>query len=43
VRGALHPAGGEVLPQSGSDHRPVRADLEVGQVRRPLDASVEPG
>jgi endonuclease/exonuclease/phosphatase family metal-dependent hydrolase len=43
VRGALRPAGGEVLPHAGSDHRPVRADLEVGQVRRLLGASVEPG
>jgi endonuclease/exonuclease/phosphatase family metal-dependent hydrolase len=43
VRGAIHPAGGEVLPHAGSDHRPVRADLEVGQVPRLLGASVEPG
>ncbi len=30
VRGALRPVDGRVLPDSGSDHRPVRAELEVG-------------
>jgi len=30
VRGALHPRAGAVLPHAGSDHRPVRAELEVG-------------
>ncbi len=30
VRGALRPLRGRVLPDSGSDHRPVRAELEVG-------------
>jgi endonuclease/exonuclease/phosphatase family metal-dependent hydrolase len=30
VRGALRPVSGAVLPDAGSDHRPVRAELEVG-------------
>ena len=30
VRGAVRPVDGRVLPDSGSDHRPVRAELEVG-------------
>ncbi len=30
VRGALRPRAGSVLPHSGSDHRPVRVELEVG-------------
>jgi endonuclease/exonuclease/phosphatase family metal-dependent hydrolase len=30
VRGALHPSAGVVFPHSGSDHRPVRAELLVG-------------
>jgi endonuclease/exonuclease/phosphatase family metal-dependent hydrolase len=30
VRGALRPVGGRVLPDAGSDHRPVRAVLELG-------------
>jgi endonuclease/exonuclease/phosphatase family metal-dependent hydrolase len=30
VRGALHSVGGRVLPHSGSDHRAVRAELDVG-------------
>ncbi len=33
VRGAVRPLSGAVLPASGSDHRPVRAELEVGPVR----------
>ncbi len=36
VRGALRPVSGAVLPDAGSDHRPVRAELEVGDpVDRP--------
>jgi endonuclease/exonuclease/phosphatase family metal-dependent hydrolase len=27
VRGALRGGGGRVLPDAGSDHRPVRVDL----------------
>jgi len=30
VRGAVHPVSGAVLPHAGSDHRPVRAELEIG-------------
>ncbi len=30
VRGALRPVAGVVFPHAGSDHRPVRAELEVG-------------
>ncbi len=30
VRGALRPAAGRVLPHSGSDHRPIRAELVLG-------------
>jgi endonuclease/exonuclease/phosphatase family metal-dependent hydrolase len=30
VRGALRPLRGEVLPDGGSDHRPVRAELQIG-------------
>jgi endonuclease/exonuclease/phosphatase (EEP) superfamily protein YafD len=30
VRGSLRPLRGAVLPHSGSDHRPVRAELAVG-------------
>jgi endonuclease/exonuclease/phosphatase family metal-dependent hydrolase len=30
VRGALRPVRGEVLPNAGSDHRPVRAELQIG-------------
>jgi endonuclease/exonuclease/phosphatase family metal-dependent hydrolase len=30
VRGALRSVRGSVLPDGGSDHRPVRAELEVG-------------
>jgi endonuclease/exonuclease/phosphatase family metal-dependent hydrolase len=30
VRGVLRPVAGRVFPHSGSDHRPVRAELEVG-------------
>jgi endonuclease/exonuclease/phosphatase family metal-dependent hydrolase len=29
VRGALRPVAGVVFPHSGSDHRPVRAELEI--------------
>ena len=29
VRGALRPVAGRVLPDAGSDHRPVRAELEL--------------
>jgi endonuclease/exonuclease/phosphatase family metal-dependent hydrolase len=29
VRGALRPHAGAVLPDAGSDHRPIRAELEV--------------
>jgi endonuclease/exonuclease/phosphatase family metal-dependent hydrolase len=44
VRGALRPVSGVVLPHAGSDHRPVRAELEVGEVRRPrLGAAAERG
>ncbi len=34
VRGALRPVAGAVLPHAGSDHRPVRAELEVGGGQR---------
>jgi len=36
VRGAVRPVSGSVLPHAGSDHRPVRAELEVrgGRDRR---------
>jgi endonuclease/exonuclease/phosphatase family metal-dependent hydrolase len=34
VRGALRPLAGYVLPHVGSDHRPVRAELAVGEVER---------
>jgi len=30
VRGALRPVAGAVLPHAGSDHRPIRAELEIG-------------
>ena len=30
VRGALRPRAGGVLPHAGSDHRPIRAEIEVG-------------
>jgi len=30
VRGALRPMAGGVLPHAGSDHRPIRAELEFG-------------
>lgn len=30
VRGSLHAVSGAVLPDAGSDHRPVRAEFEVG-------------
>ena len=30
VRGAVRPVSGAVLPHAGSDHRPVRAELELG-------------
>jgi endonuclease/exonuclease/phosphatase family metal-dependent hydrolase len=30
VRGALRASSGQVLPHAGSDHRPVRARIEVG-------------
>jgi endonuclease/exonuclease/phosphatase family metal-dependent hydrolase len=30
VRGAVRAVRGEVLPDSGSDHRPVRAELRIG-------------
>jgi endonuclease/exonuclease/phosphatase family metal-dependent hydrolase len=30
VRGTLRPVLGEVLPDAGSDHRPVRAELTIG-------------
>jgi endonuclease/exonuclease/phosphatase family metal-dependent hydrolase len=30
VRGALRPVDARVLPHAGSDHRPVRVELEVG-------------
>jgi len=30
VRGAVRPLAGVVFPHSGSDHRPIRAELEVG-------------
>jgi endonuclease/exonuclease/phosphatase family metal-dependent hydrolase len=34
VRGSLRPLGGRVLPHSGSDHRPVRVELAVGEAAR---------
>ncbi len=43
VRGALRPVAGEVLPHAGSDHRPVRAELEVGPARHLSDVAAEPG
>ena len=30
VRGAFRPVAGEVLPDGGSDHRPIRAELRIG-------------
>jgi endonuclease/exonuclease/phosphatase family metal-dependent hydrolase len=30
VRGAVRPLGGIVFPHSGSDHRPIRAELAIG-------------
>jgi endonuclease/exonuclease/phosphatase family metal-dependent hydrolase len=30
VRGAVRPVAGVVFPHSGSDHRPIRAELEIG-------------
>jgi endonuclease/exonuclease/phosphatase family metal-dependent hydrolase len=30
VRGTVRPVGGVVFPHSGSDHRPIRAELQVG-------------
>ena len=30
VRGALRPVAGAVLPFAGSDHRPVRAEIALG-------------
>ena len=30
VRGAVRPLGGVVFPHSGSDHRPIRAELAIG-------------
>ena len=30
VRGAVRPLAGAVFPHSGSDHRPIRAELEIG-------------
>jgi endonuclease/exonuclease/phosphatase family metal-dependent hydrolase len=30
VRGAVRPVAGIVFPHSGSDHRPIRAELEIG-------------
>ena len=30
VRGAVRPHAGAVFPHSGSDHRPIRAELEIG-------------
>jgi endonuclease/exonuclease/phosphatase (EEP) superfamily protein YafD len=30
VQGAIRPVAGVVFPHSGSDHRPIRAELEVG-------------
>jgi endonuclease/exonuclease/phosphatase family metal-dependent hydrolase len=31
VRGAVRPLSGMVLPHSGSDHRPIRAELQIGE------------
>ena len=31
VRGSVHPVSGAVLPHAGSDHRPVRAELAIGE------------
>ena len=30
VQGAVRPVAGVVFPHSGSDHRPIRAELEIG-------------
>ena len=30
VRGAVRPLAGVVFPHSGSDHRPIRAELAIG-------------
>jgi hypothetical protein len=32
-----------VFPHAGSDHRPVRAELEVGPARQLSDVAAEPG
>ncbi len=37
VRGALRPVAAAVLPHAGSDHRPIRVELEVGRARRRSD------
>jgi endonuclease/exonuclease/phosphatase family metal-dependent hydrolase len=42
VRGALRPGAGQVFPHAGSDHRPVRAELEVGPARHLSDVAAEP-
>ncbi len=31
VRGSLRPRTGQVLPHAGSDHRPVRAEIDLGR------------
>jgi endonuclease/exonuclease/phosphatase family metal-dependent hydrolase len=44
VRGALQPVAGVVFPHSGSDHRPVRAELSVDDgVGRPDPPATEGG
>ena len=43
VRGALRPVSGAVLPHAGSDHRPVRAELEVGDAPDRTGAATEQG
>jgi endonuclease/exonuclease/phosphatase family metal-dependent hydrolase len=43
VRGALRPLSGVVFPDAGSDHRPVRAELEVGEVPGLREARVDRG
>jgi endonuclease/exonuclease/phosphatase family metal-dependent hydrolase len=35
VRGAIRSVAGTVLPHSGSDHRPIRAELAIGEDDRP--------
>jgi endonuclease/exonuclease/phosphatase family metal-dependent hydrolase len=43
VRGALRPVSGAVLPAAGSDHRPVRAELDLGAVPDRPGTTTGPG